>query len=1087
MLPRVLFTSLIVLTFMIDATASSLLVDPSGVEGKTYPTIQAAVDAARPGDVVEIRGGVYFEQVNIKQGGEEGRPITVQAAPNELVLINAGRKLAVDLKPAEGLPEVFVAQVENGLISEKIGIWETPSRLRMARVQNPGQTAHRLGAWYHDAEGGKLYLRSSGQAPANELVFWVESADKPAITVSASHVHLRNLQVTLGQHGILVAGKISHVTVEGCRAFCNSWAGIHVTGNDHLILRNETFQNNTYGIQLRNGVNRVHVRENLCYFNGPNNGESTGNSVPTDLGIYSLGDYNLFEGNFAEGIHEDVYRNKTGHGASPSNVLRNNVIKGNQTPGTYGVYDNTLLVSGLGMRHGMYRDGGAPSPMRAWKYVDPDGVQRASNLIHPLVQEKDPHFADPSYRDYRLQADSPYLGSGAFPERGTIFYVDPVKGSDTNSGLSLSEALATPQPALDRLPASATLYLLPGDYTDPLVLKNGGLDSAHPLRIRAFGKSKGVKISGGLRLTGGQFVEIDGVEFASRLDLEKFNGVAVKHSVFSGEAAGITAVSSPGLRVDRCTFVENATALRLTASPHAGVTQSLFVECESVQETDTASSEKGFFDFNAYSRHRSMIQGKRLEEFSAWKSASGQDRHSEISAIRLSPGFVLSTGDRLTMQGADFGHLGARIEDAASQLELTDLRVAGLSPHGVTLLWNSPRKTTFAEITLKSQTGEVIRSWEPSLLLQIMGASFDITKLTAGFFSSQRHAAVSELKPGVAYSATITARDLAGNRSKPFEIAFRTPNAYAEPVTYYVSPKGSDTADGKSSNTPWGSFSHASAQLGPGDELVLLSGTYREILRPRVSGTPERKIKIRSESPQGAVIDMAAGVPVAVEVLNINNVEISGLLIAGGVFPYSQCYLLDHAEGITIRDCEMDYPAVANFENLKLGYSGLVAHRAPGLTVENNLFLCGMVGVAASHSPGSVIRQNTIVGEGNYGVVLVPGDSEESYSIQQNLFYRAVLGYKLSPCIWVFEPMPRLVSDNNLFFIPEKDKGTIGTLPGTERLFPLEAWTAATGLDKSSLQAQPEFVAPEARNFSLKPGSPGKGKAGNGRDIGRVK
>lgn len=412
--PRNLIISVLAIPLM-NASATLLVVDPSATGKETYPTIQAAVDAAKPGDTVQIRGGVYYEHVHIKKGGEPGRPLTMEAAPNELVVINAGKKLEVALKSAAGLPEVFVADVPADLITEKVGFWEAPTRLRLAPVQTPAQTAQRLGSWFYDAIGRKLYLRSSGHAPANQLAYWIESSDTPAVQVTASHVRLRNLQVTLGENGIVIKGKTSHVSVENCRAFCNSWAGIHVTGNHHLIRHNETFQNNTYGIQLRFGVNNVRVLNNLCYFNGPDNGEATGSSVPTDLGIYSQGGFNLFEGNIVEGMHEDVYRNKTGHGANPTNVLRNNVIKGNQTPGPYGVYNNTLIVSGLGMRGGMYRNGGDPSPLRDWKYVDPSGLQRASNLIWPLVQKEDPRFADISYRDYRLQADSPCLGSGAYP------------------------------------------------------------------------------------------------------------------------------------------------------------------------------------------------------------------------------------------------------------------------------------------------------------------------------------------------------------------------------------------------------------------------------------------------------------------------------------------------------------------------------------------------------------------------------------------------------------------------------------------------------------------------------------------------
>jgi len=1082
---RLIHFTIAALVIMKPASASILLVDPEASGDGIHATIQSAVDAAQPGDTVEIRGGVYFEQIQIDQGGEEDRPVTVQAATNELVLINAGRRLEARWESVPGLPGVFAAAVPDAAIGEETGLWEMPSRMRLARVQNPRQVAQRLGSWFYDAPQGRLYLRSTGGRDADQAVYWIESPDKSALTVAASHVHLRNLQATLGQNGFLIERKTSHVTVEGCRAFCNSWAGIHVTGDDHRVLHNETVQNNTYGIQLRFGVNRVHVRHNICLFNGPNNGEATGSSVPTDLGIYSQGDYNLFEWNVVEGLHEDVYRNKTGHGASQNNVLRNNVIKGNQTPGPYGVYNNTLLVDGLGMREGMYRNGGPASPMRSWDLVDPKGLQRAWNLIHPFVQKEDPRFADPVHRDYRLQADSPYHGLGAFPGRYPVFFVDPANGADTNSGLSLADALATPQAALARAGAGSTLYLLPGKYADPIVLENlGGLTREQPLRIRAHGKSRQVKVSGAVRVSGSQFVEISGLEFLSPLELEKAWGIAVKECVFSGGTAGIRASDSPELVVDRCTFSKVATAIELKNSLSAGITHNLFADCQMAFDVDASSGGGLFSDFNAHSSFAANFGGKMVAGLAAWREAGGHDRQSTEGPIDLDSAFALAATHPLAVAAPDFGHLGARVETAGAGVEIVNARVAGLGSRGATLLWESPHGATFAGITLKTGTGETVAEWEPAWLLQIMASSFDVNRLHEGFYSSQRHAALPELQPATDYEVTVIPRDAFGRHGAPVRVAFRTPARDEPATTYFVSPEGDDSAKGNSRQNPWRSFAHATAQLTPGDTLVLLPGRYQEILRPRVAGTADLPIVIRSEQPGEAILDLAKSLPVAVEILNLGYLTIDGLQIVEGSFPRSQCYVINNSRGVTIRNCGVDYPPDSTFEKLKLGYTGLTAHDAPDLLVENNLFLCSVWGVAASNSSGTVVRGNTFVGEGNYGVVIIPGTEEEIYTVENNLFYRAVMGYKTGPCIWVFEPMPKFTSDHNLFFIPEDHKGTIGALPHTDRLFPLGVWQKESGFDASSIEAEPLFVNPEAGDFRLQPSSPGAKLARDGGPVG---
>lgn len=1075
---------LLMLLAMNGASGSFITVDSSGRSRDAYTTIQSAVDAAQPGDVVEVRGGVYHERVHISRGGEPGRPIVVQAAPNELVLVNAGRKLVLDLRPVEGLPEVYSASVEDGQMDERTGLWETPTRLRMAHVHSPGQTAQRLGSWYYDAKSRRIFLRSSGRGPASQMDYWVESSDAPAIKVTGSYVHIRNIQAAFGQHGFLLEGKnCSHVTIEGCRAFANSWAGIQLTGDNHVIRDNETFQNNTYGIQLRFGVSNNKILRNVCLWNGPNNGEPTGSSVPTDLGIYSQGGFNLVAENIVEGWHEDVYRYKSGHGANETNVLRNNVIKGHQTPGIMGVYDNTLLVSGLGMRAGMYRNGGEPSPLRDWTIVDPTGFQRATNLIVPLVQKEDPRFADVAYRDYRLQADSSYLGMGAFPERGTVFYVNPATGSDENDGLSESRPLASMSTALSRMPAGGTLYLRPGNYTEAVEIRSGGLAARNPLRLRALGRQPGVRMIGGLTIKDGQFIEVDGLEFVSSLQVDGARGVVVKHCVFDGQGAGVTGTRSPELRVDRCTFVNNDTALELTAAPQAGVTQCLFKNCRVVYQLDSADI---FLGFNAYSSFHGRIGGEGIGSLEAWQTRLSGDGQSQQTDFSLLQDFLLPADSPLAGRGADFGPLGARIESVVSQLEITNPRIAGISPRGASLLWNTPRMATLAEITLKNETGKILRTWEPSFFVQIMGSSFDITQFSQAFYSSQRHAVIADLQPDTGYTVSVVARDLLGQHGQPVEITFKTPREYRQPVAWYVSPEGNDAADGRSPSTAWRSLAHACAQAGPGDEIILQPGRYRETLRPNVSGTSERKISIRAEKPQSAILDLAENIPVGVEILNTDHLVISGLLFQNGAFPRTACFSINNARDITIRDCALDWPRASNFEKLKLGYSGLVANRVSGLTVENNLFLCASWGVGVANSSDVSIRHNTFVGEGNYGVVIVPGSPEETYTIKDNVFYRATMGYKSNPCLWVFAPMPRLASDHNLFYIPEESKGTIGTLPGRERLSPLVAWVEATGLDKKSVQARPEFTNPETLDFSLQPGSPGQRAASDGRDMGRV-
>jgi len=59
-----------------------------------YTSIQAAVDAAKPGDTVVVRKGIYYEEVTVSKGGTKEKPITLRAESNGLgdVVITAADK-----------------------------------------------------------------------------------------------------------------------------------------------------------------------------------------------------------------------------------------------------------------------------------------------------------------------------------------------------------------------------------------------------------------------------------------------------------------------------------------------------------------------------------------------------------------------------------------------------------------------------------------------------------------------------------------------------------------------------------------------------------------------------------------------------------------------------------------------------------------------------------------------------------------------------------------------------------------------------------------------------------------------------------
>ena len=73
-------------------------------------------------------------------------------------------------------------------------------------------------------------------------------------------------------------------------------------------------------------------------------------------------------------------------------------------------------------------------------------------------------------------------------------------------------------------------------------------------------------------------------------------------------------------------------------------------------------------------------------------------------------------------------------------------------------------------------------------------------------------------------------------------------------TTYYVATNGSNSGKG-TSNSPWRTIGEAmKANLRPGDDVVVRSGTYKEAVVVNKDGAAGNYITVRSEVPGGAKI-----------------------------------------------------------------------------------------------------------------------------------------------------------------------------------------------------------------------------------------
>ncbi len=85
----------------------------SGSDGDAYTTIQAGVNASRPGDVVWVREGIYHEQVSIGVNGEPGNRIVIQNYLGETPILDGTRVLTGWVQCAANDPHLTVHGVVN--------------------------------------------------------------------------------------------------------------------------------------------------------------------------------------------------------------------------------------------------------------------------------------------------------------------------------------------------------------------------------------------------------------------------------------------------------------------------------------------------------------------------------------------------------------------------------------------------------------------------------------------------------------------------------------------------------------------------------------------------------------------------------------------------------------------------------------------------------------------------------------------------------------------------------------------------------------------------------------------------------------
>ncbi|WP_447987231.1 right-handed parallel beta-helix repeat-containing protein [Nitrospira sp. Nam74] len=224
-----------------DLTARTLFVSPTGSDSNdgrsantAYRSIGKAALAARPGDIVDIRGGTYKEYVVLANSGTADKPIVFAGHPGETVIVD-GSSIAPD-------PSATPGNMHGGLISIN-GDYVTIRNLEVTKSAGPGVQiygAHDVvdGIHSHDNFGSGIHTWQATYGV-------IENS-----TVHDNFDHRPNNPTWDGDNsdGIALSGYSSHMTIRNNTVYHNSDDGIDLWDGSNNVVEGNTVYDHGYGM-----------------------------------------------------------------------------------------------------------------------------------------------------------------------------------------------------------------------------------------------------------------------------------------------------------------------------------------------------------------------------------------------------------------------------------------------------------------------------------------------------------------------------------------------------------------------------------------------------------------------------------------------------------------------------------------------------------------------------------------------------------------------------------------------------------------------------------------------------------------------
>lgn len=982
-------------------------------ESTAFATVQRGVNALQAGDTLTILPGEYVGSVfRDGIGGPDADTVIRAAIPGTVIL--RGDVPAPEFKPLDGFRFVYVADFKADEAVRGINEWDTLTILPNAVDYQSLEFVP--GRFFYDAEAGKLYMSTPDLTPPSQRTY--------TVSVNKSHgIYLRNAERVIidglgvtgfstdrllpqrdGTYGAvwsIFLRDAKNSVVRNCRSWMNGQgiglASIAEGTGDNLITHCVAWSNNSdYGNGDRGGFT-IH---------GDRNGRR--DSIRHCTSFLNQHGVNIYLTNNLQELNDET-RNRLMHNVAWGNSVLDFKIKTGYTnshtveycagPGNWVGVGNRASHCLIGSEGSSYSD---------------DNIVLANHKD----LDWDLQFADPLNHDYRLQSDSVLRGTGPdssdpgpYPYTGNVYFVAPT-GNDRSAGQSVKTAWRTLNHALRSIRAGDTLYLEPGSYwVNDSFAFDGSADKPIVIRSRGAGEAE---INGNFSMTGG-FVEFERIQFLNTVQLFDASSVQFKSCRFLARGTQVMQMAnSTGVSIVHCQFTGfGESAIELHSSQDLFVQGTVFNNVSAPAYRLTDDSSILYRDYNAYANAENVLyQNGTIHGVGATRP--GNDYYSYAIPSNQAPRATTSA------HGWKSGPWRPEMPEP-SQPSVTRPVVYAAAPSSVNLEWWS------------SVPMEYTLTWGPvdapgkQNTESVMAYSFASHSLIGLKPDTEYFVRLDSDKPFTVWGET---RD---SEATSLEFTFRTPASYArDAATFYVSPGGSDDADGLTPATAWRSLNTATGRLQPGDTLLLLDGKYVETVWLRVSGEEEKPITIASAPGAKVVLSgMDRTLGEAFILPTKSHVRIDGLYFTGfstdaGALPWrgrikrnavinvyggkdvhiSRCFLSGRGQGTS---------------------SGLVqAMYTSDLLVENSVVVSNMSGaIAVTASPDTTIRNCVFLHPFISVFTEIMNEPDQLFTVENSIITDNLVIKRHAPLYGIGMAKSLRENNNCYFFRPPENEKTL--------------------------------------------------------------